>query len=208
MRRIALLIVLALLPLAGAVPESEASQVDPRLAAVWHNPDVPQPGQQWTGGVRLVDGHNVTQVLYQICRVGESCFAPPTPAIQQDVNSWSFDTNDYRDPVQDQPVAWGINLAHEDGDTWAVGVQYFFQTADNEPPGDAVPAGIKELPPSDCTGECWIDWSASHYFVFTMPATTESTDRGAPGPGLLAIIGGLLVARARSIAVTSRTGLE
>ncbi len=200
-----LLLVILLVPTAAAVAEADAHLVDDRVEAVWHAPDEPQPGTQWTGGLRLAPDTNVTQVLYQICRVGEACFAPPTPANSADGRNWTFDTNDYRDPVQGMLIAWGINLPHQHDTTWEVGVQYFLRTPNNTA-GDPVPRGIEELPPRDCVDACWDEWSATHYFVFTMPATSAGQET-TPAPGIPILLV-LLAVGARNVAIKSRRAMQ
>lgn len=195
----AALLALLLVPMAMAVPEADAPQIDSRIAEVWHTPDVPAPGTQWQGGIRLNEGHNVTEVRYQICRVGQSCFAPPTPASTVDGLTWSFDTAEYREPVQNRTVEWGINQPHEGASDWDIGVQYFFITDDSKAGGEPIPHGDGDLPPDDCTSEeCYLAWSASHYFVFTMPGTVAASDEGAPMPLAWLLIGLIIAARKRS----------
>ncbi len=176
MRGLLLVLVACLLPLASAYPESEASTVDARVEAVGHDPQTPQPGQQWTGFVRLVPGHNVTEVRFQICEVGIACFGPPTPTtLDADGRTFRFDTNDYVDAVSGRPVQWGI----DDGAAWNVGYRFLFVEDGNV---TEVPHGL------DCLAEenKHIDWNtcdATHYFVFTMPGA-KAASQTTPGIGL------------------------
>ncbi len=204
----AVLVALLLVPAAMAVPEADAPSIDSRIAEVWHTPDVPKPGSQWQGGIRLHEGHNVTQVLFQICRVGQACFAPPTAANTTDGDTWTFDTNQYREPVQGRPVQWGINQPHEGANEWQVGVQYFFVTDESGPGGEPIPHGDGDLPPDDCvTEECYVAWSATHYFVFTMPGVVP--EEHAPAMPLVWLLVGLALAgRARNVAVKSRDAMQ
>ncbi len=178
-----LLFVLLLLPLAAAYPESEASSLHPDVEAVGHDPAVPQPGEQWTGFLRLAPGHNVTEARFQICEVGIACFGPPTPmTLDADNRTYRFDTNDYVDAVSKRPVAWGI----DDGAPWNVGYRFLLVEDGN----------LTQLPHGlDCLAEenADMDWNicdATHYFVFTMPGAT-SQDQDVPAPGIITLLAAL-----------------
>ena len=195
MNRLLWLALLVLVPVAGAVDEADAASADERIAAVWHEPAVPEPGQQWQGYIRFEPGHNITTVRYQICNVGSACFAPPTPAMRVDDDTWRFDTFDYR--INGQTVAWG-DARDFDGQDWRVGTQYFIVTEGQEDTPEnwqELPHGIDLADPS-CKGrikEC----SETHYFAWDLPAGALAGDEQAPGPGLVALMAVFLLAFAR-----------
>lgn len=183
-----LLAVLLVLP-ATAYDESEAPAVDPRIERVWHEPAVPAPGQQWQGWIAFVPGHDVTEVLYQVCNVGVACIAPPTPAVRLNDTTWTYDTADYTDP-QGNPVPWGDDTL-DGGRDWRVGTQFFLRTADNDTL-QAVPHGENLSSPA-CEGR-YRECSETHYFAWDMPAGPVGAGRDAPAPLLAPAL--LLVALA------------
>ncbi len=185
----------ALLVLANPVAayeESDAPLLDPQVVRVWHSPDQPEPGAQWTGGIEFVPGHNVTEVRFQVCNVGEFCVAPPTLAQRLGDNEWTYDTNDYRDPLGN-PVPWGDEDA-TDGADWRVGTQFFLTHADGN--HTELPHGL-DLTSEECEGR-YRECSETHYFAWDLPAgpvaSAGETDRGAPGPAPLLVLGLLLLA--------------
>ncbi len=171
-----LLLVLLLLPLASAYPESDAAALDPRVEAVGHDPAVPRPGEQWTGFLRFVPGHNVTEARFQICEVGIACFAPPTPmTLDADGRTFRFDTRDYVSPVNGEPVAWGI----DDGEPWNVGYRFVLLSDQNV---TQLPHGLDCNDPENQYLE-WTECDATHYFVFTMPGAKQAGET-TPGIGV------------------------
>lgn len=192
MKGLVLVAALLLLPAASAYPESAAPSLDERIVRVWHEPEVPAPGTQWQGFMELAPGHNVSQVKYQICRVGQNCFAPPTPAQDMGDNVWRFDTNDYRDPIVGEPIHWGEDV-NGDGSEWLVGVQYFLVDPDHEA-GKPVPEGL-EIPSEECDAVSWEECSATHYFVFAMPAETSSGEQAPALPVAFLLIALAFLAR-------------
>ncbi len=164
--------------------ESEAPQLDPRIAEVWHDPPIPAPGTQWNGYIRFVEGHNITAVSYQICDVGNACFAPPTPAKQDSENMWSFYTDDYRDPTFDRPILWG-DASYSGGEPWRIGTQFYLTHGDGNL--TVVPDGV-QLATEECKGR-YRECAETHYFAWDMPAgNVGSQDQGAPGIGLIALL--------------------
>ncbi len=172
---------LLLLGTAAAVPESEAPQT--RLAEsgladverVWHEPEPVQPGTQWTGHIQFRADHNVSDVLYQICRVGTYCFAPPTPAERVNDTYWRFDTSTYIQPGSGKPVQYEA--------AWRVGYQFLLVEGDNT---TLFPHGIEPSDPSCEGGDAWIECAETHYFSFTVAGTPA--DRGAPAVGPIAAL--------------------
>jgi len=180
------------LPQATAYDEGEAAQHDGRIDAVWHEPAMPPPGTQWHGFIRFVEGHNVTDVRYQICRVGQVCFAQPTLAERVDDNMWTFDTADYK--AGRNAVDWGRNHPGDQPGDWRVGVKYYLFTDGQDTDyrnGTLVPTGLALDDPRCVEGGelTWVECDETHYFAFDLTAE-RAGGNGAPGLP----IAGLLVA--------------
>ncbi len=201
MARAALAVALALALAAApgaAVPESDAAQTRlaesglADVARVWHEPEPVEPLTQWQGHIQFRADHNVSDVLYQICRVGTYCFAPPTPAERVNDTFWRFNTSDYVQPGSGKPVQYEAG--------WRVGYQFLLVEGDNT---TLFPHGIEPSDPS-CQGEdAWMVCAETHYFAFTVAGTPG--DRGAPGPGPLMALSCLALA-ALSLAARGRAG--
>src|SRR5688500_3176952 len=74
------LAVLLATPSAVAYDETEAPSLRADVLFVWHEPETPRPHTQWRGFIQMHPASNVTEAHYQVCRVGQACFAPPTLA--------------------------------------------------------------------------------------------------------------------------------
>lgn len=193
-----LLLVLAVAP-AAAYDESEAPTLDPQVVRVWHEPMVPAPGEQWQGWISFVPGHNVTEVLYQVCDVGRACIAPPTPAQRLNETTWTYHTADYTDPVNGRPVPWG-DASQTDGRDWRVGTQFFLTRADGS--SGKLPHGL-DLTSAECKGR-YKECSETHYLAWDMPAgRVGAAGEGAPAPGVSVLVVALAAA---AVAVRARTG--
>lgn len=166
-------------PTALAHDEADAPMLREDVEAVWHEPEVPQPGTQWEGFIRFEEGHNVTGVAYQICRVDASayCFAPPTPARPVDGRTWTFNTSDYK--ANDRPVQWGI----EDGTPWRVGMKFILDHTDDT--NGAFPHGVDFSDP-ECEELGFQACNETHYLAFDMPGA-KPAGNDAPVHPLLAI---------------------
>lgn len=190
-----LLFLLLFIAPAAAHDESEAPALDPQVARVWHEPAVPAPGEQWRGWIRFVPGHNVTEVLYQVCDVGRACIAPPTAATRLNETTWTYHTADYTDPVTGTPVPWG-DASQTGGRDWRVGTQFFLTRADGNQ--SRLPHGL-DLTSEECRGR-YVECSETHYLAWDMPAGRVGGAReGAPGPDVA-----VLVAALAAVAVTRR----
>ncbi len=191
------LLVLLLIPMAGAWAEADAPALDPRVAEVGHSPEVPAPGTQWTGTIRFHEGHNITAVRYQICNVGTACFAGPTLAEQVDANTWRFDTSDYG--PGGQAVEWGIYYPGESSEDWLVGVKYLLFTGGDGTEYEAAepfPQGL-DYESDECASMAWVDCDATHYITFPMP-TAAAPGQDAPGlPVMLLVLALAVLARRR-----------
>lgn len=121
----AIVVLLAVAVPAAAVPEGDAGRVwleqngRPGIVAAGHTPESVQAGTQWEGYLVLADNVTFESVRFQICRVGLTCFAPPTPAEQADARTWRFNTTDYRASGSGALIDWGAG--------WHVGVRYVIE---------------------------------------------------------------------------------
>lgn len=170
---LALLALVALLPPAAAHAESEAPELRDDVAATWHEPASPPPHTQWHAFLELRPDANVTAVHYQVCRVGQACFAPPTPAGRLANGTFSLDTAGY--------LANGRPVDYQAG--WRLGVKWFLD-------GQEFPAG-PDLSSPECAGDAAMACSERHYFVFTMGGDGR---KPAASPGLPLVVGLLAVA--------------
>jgi hypothetical protein len=161
----------------------------PDVARVGHEPETPAPHTQWEGFLGLRPGSNVTAADYQVCRVGQACFAPPTLAEGPVDGTFRFDTSGYR--------ANGQAVDYQAG--WRLGVKWFLYEMPDNGTSRTVefPTG-PDLSSPECAGDAAMACSEQHYFVFTMGAPT-----GKPSPGmglsvaLLAVAAGALAFRRR-----------
>lgn len=125
MRGWAAIALLALAVPVSAVPEPEAGRVwleqngRPGIVAAGHEPASVQPRTQWEGYLVLEENVTFETVRFQVCRVGMTCFAPPTPARQVDARTWRFNTTEYRAAGSGNVIQWGAG--------WHVGVRYVIE---------------------------------------------------------------------------------
>jgi hypothetical protein len=152
---------------ASAHPESAAPSLRTDVVRAGHEPEVVQPHTQWEGFLELTAGSNVTAAFYQVCRVGQACFAPPTPA-HKDGPSFRFDTSDY--------LANGRPVDYEPG--WRIGVTWILE--ERLPNGTTAsvrfPVGPDVNSP-ECQGEAALPCAEAHYLAFDIPAE----ERDSPG---------------------------
>lgn len=175
-----LLALLAWAPPAAAYAEAEAPLLRPDVLEASHSPAAVQPHTQWQGSLALRPGHAVLSAQYQVCRVGQACFAPPAPATRVGNDTFTFHTADY--------LAGGRPVDYQAG--WRIGVQWLLTERDGngtrtrpfpEGPGPADPA---------CAGEAQaLACQERHYLVFDMPPATRNAPAGGAiaAPGLLAL---------------------
>lgn len=155
-------------PAASAHPESAAPSLRPDVVAAWHEPAAVEPHTQWHGYLRLEPSTNVTAAAYQICRVGQTCFAPPAPAHRLENGTWAFDTADYL--ANGRPVDYGAG--------WRLGVKWWLTEA--RPEGNATvefPQG-PDVTSDACSGDAALGCAESHYLAFEVAAA----GKGAPAP--------------------------
>jgi hypothetical protein len=164
---------------ASAHPESAAPSLRPDVVRAGHDPVVVQPHTQWQGFLELKPDSNVTAAYYQVCRVGQACFAPPTPA-QKVGTSFRFDTSEY--------LANGRPVDYEAG--WRVGVTWILE--ERLPNGTLAavrfPVGPDVTSPA-CQGEAALPCAEAHYLAFDIPAET----RGSPAPAVVLLLATLAI---------------
>lgn len=171
-RRLAgLLLAVALLPVAAAHAERDAPLLRPDVLRAGHTPAIVQPHTQWQGFLELRPGHNVTAAQYQICRVGQSCFAPPAPATRVGNDTFTFDTAAYR--------ANGKPVDYQPG--WRIGVQWIL----TERTANGTRLAVFPQGPGPSDPECASDAGAlacqeQHYLAFDLPPAAK----GTPLPGV------------------------
>ena len=167
---------------AAAWDETEAAALRSDVLWTWHEPEVPAPHTQWRGFIQLHPASNVTEVHYQVCRVGQACFAPPTAATEGGQRVFSFDTRGY--------LANGRPVDYQAG--WRLGVKWFLgeQLGNGTVRTEEFPHG-PDLASPECAGDAAMACAEQHYFVFTMGGDAA---KPSPGVGLAALCGLLSVA--------------
>ena len=155
-------------PPSAAHPEAAAPTLRADVVRAGHEPEVVEPHTQWRGFLELQAGTNVTAAFYQVCRVGQACFAPPAPATDVGDRSFRFDTSQY--------LANGRPVDYQPG--WRLGVTWLLE--ERLPNGTTqttrFPVGPDVLAP-DCQGEAALACAEAHYLAFDLPAD----DRPSPG---------------------------
>lgn len=181
--------ILLLVPHAAAVDEADAPAAwQEQFGTDWveaagHSPDPVPPGTQWQGFIRFAAGHNITEARYQICRVGEACFAPPILAASDDGRTFRFDTAHYKDPVYDEPIRYEAG--------WRIGVQWVLTMQESDGPV-LFPEGIPFSDPR-CDDDP-VGCSETHYIAFDMAEAKRGED--VPGMHLVLLTVALLVVAA------------
>lgn len=113
---VAALLLACMASAASAHPEEDAPDLHPDVVRAWHEPEVVEPGTQWSGFLQLRAGHDVGKVWYQVCDAGDGvCFAPLHAAQGLANDTYRFDTVDYL--ANGRPVDWQPG--------WRVGVRWF-----------------------------------------------------------------------------------
>jgi hypothetical protein len=179
---------LAVLPApAAAHPESAAPSLRPDVVRAGHEPDVVQPHTQWQGFLEMAPDSNVTAAYYQVCRVGQACFAPPTPA-EKVGTTFRFDTSGY--------LANGRPVDYEAG--WRLGVTWILEErlANGTTSAVRFPLGPDVESPA-CQGDAALGCAEAHYLAFDIPAE----ERGSPS-----VPAGLVLAALAVFAAAARRG--
>lgn len=173
---------LAMAAPAAAHPESAAPSLRPDVVRAGHVPEVVLPHTQWTGFLDLAPGSNVTAAYYQVCRVGQACFAPPTEAMSVDGygegRSFRFDTSTY--------LANGRPVDYEAG--WRIGVTWILEErlGNGSTQMARFPAGPDVLSP-ECQGDAAMACAEAHYLAFDIPEEGRDSP-SAPFLGILAAV--------------------
>lgn len=158
--------------------ESAAPQLDSRVLAAWHDPQVAQADQPWHAFLQVDPAANVSEALFQVCRVGKACFAPPAPAQDMGNATFGFASSD---------AGGGPAVDFQPG--WRIGIKWYLRNANGS---------LDSLPPSPegqpvCADSAALECQEAHYLAFDlMPAKDASA-----APGFLAAVGLLAVAARR-----------
>ncbi|MHB1261213.1 MAG: hypothetical protein ACYC2H_05805 [Thermoplasmatota archaeon] len=163
---------------AGAHPESAAPSLRPDVLRAGHLPEAVAPHTQWQGFIDLLPESSVTAAYYQVCRVGQACFAPPAPATEVGNKSFRFDTSQY--------LANGRPVDYQPG--WRLGVTWLLEERLPNGTTQAVrfPAGPDVLAP-ECQGQAALSCAEAHYLAFDLPAEERSSPGMRISVGLLAL---------------------
>lgn len=194
----ALAALLAVAAPSGAHPESAAPSLRPDVVRAGHDPEVVEPHTQWQGFLELREDTNVTAAYYQVCRVGQACFAPPTPAdrLHRDLAStvtFRFDTSTY--------LANGQPVDYEPG--WRIGVKWILEErADDGSTRVAYFPDGPEVESPACQGDAAMACAEAHYLAFDI----RDGDRGSPSPSPLSVLLAISVAAVAASGVAARRG--
>lgn len=169
---------------ASAYAESEAPSLRADVVRAGHEPAPLPPHVQWTGFLELAESSNVTAAWYQVCRVGDACFAPPTPAMREG-SRFSFNTSGY--------LANGRPVDYEPG--WRLGVTWLLEetTPDGGNRTVRFPEG-PDLASEECFGDAALGCSELHYLVFEVAG--DGQGRGASAPPAVGMAVALALAAA------------
>lgn len=165
----AILLVALVVPVASAYEEAESGLLRPDVVVEGrHEPAIVQPHTQWRGVLVLRPGTPVVSAQYQVCRVGQACFAPPAPA-QRHGDTFTFDTVNY--------TANGAPVDYQGG--WRIGVQWILTEQDgNGTRTTLFPEGPAASDPN-CLGEAQaVACQERHYIAFDMAPAPKA----APAP--------------------------
>jgi hypothetical protein len=175
---ILLAVLLALAMPAAAYDEADAGLLRPDMVlSAGHLPTRVPAHTQWQGILTLRPGNHVLSAQYQVCRVGQACFAPPAPA-QRHGDTFVFDTANY--------TAGGRSVDYQAG--WRIGVQWLL-TEDagmNETRTETFPEG-RDLSGAGCAADP-LGCQETHYIAFDM----EPAAHAAPGAAVLPVAALLL----------------
>jgi hypothetical protein len=177
-----------LLPTAAAYDEQDAGLLPPHyVLSARHEPTLVPAHSQWHGVLVLRPGHPVVAAQYQVCRVGNACFAPPAPAQRSGADTFRFDTANY--------TAGGHAIDYQAG--WRIGVQWLLtEKTANATRVVAFPLGPEAGDPA-CAGDgAALACQERHYLAFDM----EPAPRAVPALGAPALLGVALLAGLAGVA--------
>ncbi|MFO1532122.1 MAG: hypothetical protein ABR562_00245 [Thermoplasmatota archaeon] len=167
-----LLTLVLLVPAGFAHDESQAGSLDARVLRAWHEPDGIAGSDTWRASIQLAPGSNVTSALFQVCLVGQACFAPPAPADAAGNRTFTF-TSDHAGAAGG-PVRLSSDSSHH------VGVKWYLQASDGS---------LAEFPPDpsalpECADAASLQCQEDHYLTFW----TLHRDTPAPAAPLLGLL--------------------
>lgn len=136
-------------------------------SVVVHNEPVPA-GRPVAMSITFADDFEVERVSYQICEVGNACFAIGVPLDQDpdDPQTWHMSTRKLteKSPLFDSPPRF------EEGQR--IGVQFFvYPPGTQEQNQTLFPEGLPDDDPS--FRDDFVAWSETHYFATTFVAEPE-----------------------------------
>jgi hypothetical protein len=172
------LLALACTHVAAAYDEADAGLLRADVLEMRHEPAVVPPHSQWNATLVLRPGHAIVAAQYQVCRVGQACFAPPAPAGRVGNDTFRFDTAQY--------LAGGHPVDYQAG--WRIGVVWILSERTPSGPNATrtvtFPEGPSAADPA-CAGDAQaLACQERHYLAFDMPPATQ----GASGPGLAGVL--------------------
>ena len=186
----AIVVLVSAIP-AAAHPESAAPSLRSDVLRAGHEPAVVPPHTQWQGFLEFRPGSNVTAAFYQICVVGQACFAPPAPATRMDGDDavrFDFDTSEYL--ANGQPVDYQAG--------WRLGVTWLLE--ERLPNGTTqsvrFPIGPDVLSPQ-CQGDAALPCAEAHYLAFDIPAQQRDSPSVAPASLVFLLLVAAVVAGRR-----------
>ena len=153
-------------------PESEGAVVDVTLVPA-------REDETARGSITFAPGH-VKDVQYQICEIGQACFAIGIP-LQRDNDTWSFDTADLpkHSPLFDAPPTFVAGTR--------VGIQFFVHPTASDGDPLLFPKGLPETIPS--FEQDFVTWSETHYFETVI----QPGQKDAPSLGLVVLVVGIML---------------
>lgn len=150
---------------------------DEGVEAVWVEPTVVQAGTQFEGFIRFAPDYPVEDVTYQICEVGDACFAIGVPMEPVGDNTWRFDTADL-------PKYTNLPRPREYKEGEDIGFSFFVYLPDVQREEGFLPFPDQPKCSAELPYEEWMACEETQYFVTTIAAGEKET----PGLGLLPLL--------------------
>ncbi len=190
-QRLVLLLAILVLPLAAAEEPEDAAAVWERqglagVATIDVAPRLPAAGQQFVATLTLQDAPEVSNITYQMCDVGSSCFVLGFPVEPVGENQWRLNTAD----------EWKHSRQMSQGDTrhfdagQRIGWQYTVNFADGSS------AIFPDAPPCDpYAHENVASWKAceeGHYFAIDIAEAKSTPLPLLPATGLVILATAIL----------------
>lgn len=203
---LAVLAALVLVPAASAEEPEDAPALwtelygDEGVESLVFTPRTIGAGEHFETVLSFTEEVNVSDVKYQICYIGQGCFAIGVPTTEVEPGTWRIDTRDINEHTgYEKDINFQRQPVHDPQPT-RIGIQFFVCTTDDVPcpdnplewrPFPVGESGCAQQPSPEAFRAC----EETHYFGITIEES-----RAVPGPGLpvaLAVIalGALAVRR-------------